>query len=165
MSNSKAKSIVSLVVALVVIGIVIGYVFPIAMSAINNVNEKSLGVTETEEIEVEGDTTIFVATDGVDDGASEVNFTFNDTKNGDSYSESGLAVGDTVTIETSLGDMDVTLDSIDSATECTMTFEYSDNFGWSSSERALSGLFGIMIILVLVMSVVGMMLVYLRKSM
>lgn len=167
MTSNKAKSIVALVVALVVIGVVVGYVFPVAMSALNNTTEQTESLTETVETDVVSDSTIYLESGDVNQTAtpSTINFTFNDTRNDDSYRKTKLVVGVTVTLETKSGDIDVTLDSVDSSTECTVTFEYEDSFGWTSAERALNSLFGLMIILVLVISIIGLLLMQLRKSM
>lgn len=152
----KAKSILMIVMTLAIAGIIIGYVFPIGLNAMHDTTENTLELEEKVESDVTNDMTIYVT--NVNNTANWINATVNDTANGDTYTISELDVGNSTTFDTKLGEITFSLDSVDSATECTIIAEYGNDFGWSGASRNIYSILGIFLIITILIVIVSLVL-------
>lgn len=148
----KAKYILSLILTLVIAGILIGYVFPIGMNAMNETNTDTYTMSAGDTVNVTNDVTAYLININTSASPTTLNMTVNDTDNGDSYSIDDLAEGDSVTLETEQGDLEVAFASEDSG-DAEVEFTYANEFGWSGASRNIYGILGIFLILILLIMV------------
>lgn len=156
----NAKAILGIIMTLTIVGILIGLVFPVAMDGLNeSVTDETTLTVGGDEYNVTSDMTAVAISINGTSSPDTVNITVNDTANDDSYKLTDLEEGDETKLETELGDLNITVNSIDAtADEVDVTFTHDKEFGWSSAGRSLYSILGVFLVIILLVVVSGLVL-------
>lgn len=148
---------VTLAVGVLVVGILVAFLLPTAIGAFNS---------DTSQTEIQQEDTTYQIGASLEANATDINSTsnevtleLNDTSTAGTTTKT-ISEGNNATYSLNNGDVNVTVDSVNSDTEAQITYDYESTFGWDNGPAQLFNLLPLFFVLVILMFVIGAVIKY-----